>query len=83
MPSESSQTASGSVRTADAPPALNGKLQYRKRNYGIAIDAVGRRNRYEFQRELPLRHPQHRHRTIGELVGFLASPVEPDPTHPA
>jgi hypothetical protein len=41
---------------------------------------VGRRNRYGLQSELPLRHPQHRHRTIGELIGFLASPAEPDPT---
>src|SRR5262245_23980763 len=27
----------------------------------------GRRNRYEVHRELPLRHPQHRHRTVGDL----------------
>ena len=41
---------------------------------------VGRRNRYELQSELPLRHPQHRHRTVGELIGFLASPTEQGPT---
>ena len=40
---------------------------------------VGRRNRYELRSELPLRHPQHRHRTIGELIRFLQSPAEPDP----
>jgi len=34
---------------------------------------VGRRNRYELHGELPLRHDQHRHRTIGELITFLAS----------
>ena len=39
---------------------------------------VGRRNRYEIHGELPLRHPEHRHQTIGELIGFLASPAERD-----
>lgn len=34
----------------------------------------GRRNRYEVHEELPLRHPQHRHRTVGELIRFLAAP---------
>ncbi|HET8757834.1 MAG TPA: winged helix-turn-helix transcriptional regulator [Solirubrobacteraceae bacterium] len=41
---------------------------------------VGRRNRYEIHGELPLRHPQHRHHTIGELIGFLGSPADPDST---
>ncbi len=31
----------------------------------------GRRNRYEVHEELPLRHPQHQHRTVGELIRFL------------
>ncbi len=31
----------------------------------------GRRNRYEVHEELPLRHPQHRHHTVGELIRFL------------
>jgi DNA-binding MarR family transcriptional regulator len=31
----------------------------------------GRRNRYEVHGELPLRHPRHRHRTVGDLIGFL------------
>jgi DNA-binding MarR family transcriptional regulator len=31
----------------------------------------GRRNRYEVHDELPLRHPQHRHHTVGELIRFL------------
>lgn len=36
---------------------------------------VGRNNRYEVHGELPLRHPQHRHHTVGELIRFLrASP---------
>jgi DNA-binding MarR family transcriptional regulator len=31
----------------------------------------GRRNTYEVHDELPLRHPQHRHHTVGELIRFL------------
>jgi hypothetical protein len=31
----------------------------------------GRRNRYEVHGELPLRHPRHRHRTVGDLISFL------------
>jgi DNA-binding transcriptional ArsR family regulator len=34
----------------------------------------GRRNRYEIHGELPLRHPQHRHHTVGELIAFLDGP---------
>jgi predicted transcriptional regulator len=34
----------------------------------------GRRNRYEVHEELPLRHPQHRHHTVGGLIGFLQAP---------
>jgi hypothetical protein len=34
----------------------------------------GRRNRYEVHGGLPLRHPRHRHRTVGDLIRFL----EPD-----
>ena len=37
----------------------------------------GRRNRYEVHEELPLRHPQHRHHTVGELIRFLEAPPEP------
>jgi Mn-dependent DtxR family transcriptional regulator len=33
----------------------------------------GRRNRYEVHNELPLRHPRHRHHTVGELIRFLES----------
>jgi hypothetical protein len=36
----------------------------------------GRRNRYDVHEELPLRHPRHRHHTVGELMRFLA-PREP------
>jgi Mn-dependent DtxR family transcriptional regulator len=36
----------------------------------------GRRNRYEVHEELPLRHPQHRHRTVGELIRFLQARPE-------
>jgi hypothetical protein len=35
---------------------------------------VGRNNQYEVHDELPLRHPQHRHHTVGELIGFLQAP---------
>ena len=31
----------------------------------------GRRNRYLVRGELPLRHPRHRHRTVGDLIRFL------------
>jgi predicted transcriptional regulator len=34
----------------------------------------GRRNQYEVHEELPLRHPQHRHRTIGDLIRFIQPP---------
>jgi hypothetical protein len=40
---------------------------------------VGRRNTYEVHGELPLRHPDHRHHTIGELVHFLQTPPETEP----
>lgn len=32
---------------------------------------AGNRNRYEVHGELPLRHPRHRHHTVGELIKFL------------
>jgi len=35
----------------------------------------GRRNQYEIHDELPLRHPQHRHHTVGELIRFLEAPA--------
>jgi Mn-dependent DtxR family transcriptional regulator len=35
----------------------------------------GRRNRYELHGELPLRHPHHRHHTVGELIRFLQAPT--------
>ena len=45
---------------------------------------IGRRNSYEVHRELPLRHPEHRRRTIGELIQFLQTPPETEPAevHP-
>ena len=42
----------------------------------------GRRNRYEVHAELPLRHPHHRHHTVGELIRFLQAPAAKDPSHP-
>ena len=35
----------------------------------------GRRNRYTVHEELPLRHPQHRQHTVGDLIGFLEAPA--------
>jgi uncharacterized membrane protein len=37
---------------------------------------VGRSNHYEVHGELPLRHPQHRHHTVGELIRFLEAPAD-------
>jgi Mn-dependent DtxR family transcriptional regulator len=38
----------------------------------------GRRNCYEIHGDLPLRHPRHRHRTVGDLIRFLeAEPATP------
>jgi DNA-binding transcriptional ArsR family regulator len=42
---------------------------------------VGRRNRYEVHAELPLRHPQHRHHAVGELISFLQAPPKGPPPH--
>ena len=39
----------------------------------------GRRNRYEVHGELPLRHPHHRHRTVGDLIRFLETEAETGP----
>jgi predicted transcriptional regulator len=36
---------------------------------------VGRRNQYEVHEELPLRHPDHQHRTIGDLLRFVQQPA--------
>ena len=43
---------------------------------------VGRRNSYQVHGDLPLRHPEHRHHTIGELIRFLQRPPETEPSHP-
>jgi predicted transcriptional regulator len=32
---------------------------------------VGRRNEYEVNKDVPLRHPQQRHRSVGEIVRAL------------
>jgi hypothetical protein len=41
----------------------------------------GRRNHYEVHDELPLRHPRHRHHTVGDLIGFLEGPAAKRPGH--
>ncbi len=38
----------------------------------------GRRNHYDLHGDLPLRHPQHRHHTVGELIAFLGAPTPAD-----
>ena len=40
----------------------------------LAKTRTGRRNHYEIRVELPLRHPSHHHRTVGELIRFLEQP---------
>jgi hypothetical protein len=40
----------------------------------------GRRNHYEVHDELPLRHPRHRHHTVGDLIGFLEGPATKRPS---
>lgn len=42
---------------------------------------AGRRNEYQVHDELPLRHPQHRHHTVGELIRFLRAPAAKAPPH--
>ena len=36
----------------------------------------GRRNTYAIHDELPLRHPRHRHHTVGDLIRFVQDPAE-------
>ena len=40
----------------------------------------GRRNHYEIREDLSLRHPNHHHRTLGELIRFLEQPAEASKT---
>src|SRR3954452_10906590 len=41
---------------------------------------VGRRNSYEVHGDLPLRHPQHRHHTVGELIRSPNATPEAEPS---
>jgi hypothetical protein len=41
---------------------------------------VGRRNTYVVHGELPLRHPEHRHHTVGELIRFLQTSPGTEPS---
>ena len=41
---------------------------------------VGRRNHYDVHLDLPLRHSQHRHHTVGELIRFLQAPPDTQPS---
>jgi DNA-binding IscR family transcriptional regulator len=40
----------------------------------------GRRNHYEVHDELALRHPRHRHHTVGDLIRFLDGPAAKRPS---
>jgi hypothetical protein len=37
----------------------------------IVVTKDGRRNRYQIQAELPLRHPLDRHRSVGDLIRLI------------
>jgi DNA-binding MarR family transcriptional regulator len=41
----------------------------------LSKSRAGRRNRYTVHEELPLRHPAHRHHTVGDLIQFLEAPA--------
>jgi len=41
----------------------------------ITRERIGRRNHYELNLELPLRHPLERERSVGELLRALAPPA--------
>jgi len=58
-----------------------GQIVYELEQAGyLTKTRVGRRNQYEIHGELPLRHPHHRHHTVGELIRFLHAPPETDPS---
>ncbi len=40
----------------------------------VSKERVGRRNEYKVHEKLPLRHPHHRHHTVGGLLRFLETP---------
>lgn len=40
----------------------------------VTKSRVGRRNHYEVHVDFPLRHPLHRHHTVGALIEFLGAP---------
>ena len=40
----------------------------------VVKEKAGRRNRYRIQKDLPLRDPISRHRTIGEMLDLLVGP---------
>lgn len=42
----------------------------------ITKTRVGRRNQYVVHGDLPLRHPEHRLHSVGELIRFLQAPSQ-------
>jgi predicted transcriptional regulator len=43
----------------------------------VTHERDGRRNRYEVRREMPLRHPIERHRSVSQLIALVES-TEPE-----
>jgi hypothetical protein len=43
----------------------------------VVKEKAGRRNRYRIQKDLPLRDPVNRQRTIGEMLDLLVGPDDP------
>jgi len=67
--------------TVDITERTVGQIVYELEQAGyLTKTRVGRRNQYEIHGELPLRHPQHRHHTVGELIRFLQAPSETGPS---
>jgi len=46
----------------------------------VRRERVGRRNRYEIEERLPLRHPLERGHRVGELVSLGSAESPPTPT---
>lgn len=42
----------------------------------ITRTRVGRRNQYVVHGDLPMRHPEHRRHSVGELIRFLEAPPQ-------
>ena len=45
----------------------------------VQKDRIGRRNRYQVNRDMPLRHLQTQHRRLGDLLDLISHEDEADP----